>query len=305
MDIIGKVLIKYIRDRVIKYKLTADCLFYGPGGIGKTFAGAVPFALELDSTFEKNWQERFIFADQIEKYNAFLRTPDTETFGKAYIFDELGVAAYSEEHAKKEVRQRVKTGQMRRRKYAFRLSTLTDVDRLTSAVRHQHDFIFKGISKNTAHNYTTYQCWEVVQEERYNSYGEKFTVYSERPIRPPEEYWIGTPYENHSPNITKIDISLTKKSLLAKMEPVLNKWKEEYDARQAEENESLNKKKDIYEQVAQAIIDNWNSYALPTMRGGYELNTVKIADEFKLSRLETAKVTRLVSKKRLEAGFKK
>ena len=33
MDIIGKVLIKYIRDRVIKYKLTADCLFYGPGGI--------------------------------------------------------------------------------------------------------------------------------------------------------------------------------------------------------------------------------------------------------------------------------
>ena len=88
------------------------------------------------------------------------------------------------------------------------------------------------------------------------------------------------------------------------MEPVLNKWKEEYDARQAEENESLKKKKDIYEQVAQAIIDNWNSYALPTMRGGYELNKIKIADEFKLSRLETAKVIRLVSKIRLQAGFK-
>jgi hypothetical protein len=305
MDIIGKVLIQYIKDRVMVEKRTADCLFYGAGGMGKTFAGAVPFADELDPTFEKNWQERFIFGDQIDKYNAFLRTPDSETLGKAYIQDELGVAAYSEEHGKKEVRNRVKTGQMRRRKYAFRISTLTDIDRLTSAIRHQQDFIFKAIDKNTKYKFTTYQCWEVQQEERYNSYGEKFTIYSERPIVPPTEYWVGTQYEGHTPHITKIDVGLVRRSLEEKIEPILNQWKEDYDRRQAEENEKIKKNKDVYENIAREIINVWDSYALPTSQGGYELNRVKIADDFKLSRLETSHVVKRISNLRLAAGFKK
>lgn len=305
MDDLARAFINYIRDRVIKYKLTADCLFYGEGGVGKTFAGAVPLAMYLDPTFEKNWQDRFIFPGQTEKLNAFARAPESETFGKAYIFDEFGISAYSEEHAKKEVKMLVKMWELRRRKYAFRIATLTNIDLLTSAMRHQFKFIFEAKKKNVDKGYTTYEVFEVVPADAYNSYGERETRYKERHPEIPPEYLVGTKYEGKHPVIAYIDFSVVNKSLLQKMEPVLNEWKQKLEEKLTEEAYGSNKgSKDMYDQIAETILGDWSNYTIPTERG-YEFNKIKIMHDFVLSSSEINKVIKLVLQKRRDSGFKK
>lgn len=305
VDYIGRALFSYIKDRVLIEKMTSYCLFYGPGGMGKTFAGAVPIADYLDLTFEKNWQERFIFGDQREKYANFLDLEDKDTFGKAFIQDEIGIAAFSEDHGTKDVKRVVKTGELRRRKYAFVLGTLTDISKLTSGVRHQFDFIFQAIQKNVKHNYTTYRVSQVVQVEQRTSYGEPFTVYNEYPVQIPREYWKGTPYEGHAPKISKIDIGLVRKSLLDKIEPVLNQWKHEYDVKIAGELRNGTKKTpDIIENIANKISQSWDSYFVLTPRGKRHLDRQRLMNDFALSTRDVTHVLRKVQEMRLNQGFK-
>lgn len=299
------IYLKYFRDEVLVRKKTATFLFYGPGGEGKTMAGVVPLAADLDPTFSADIENRYMCGDQYHKLAAFYDKPLAETVGKAYIWDEAGLGAFSENHAMKVVKTLATLGQIARIKYAFILCTLTDIRLLTSVIRHQYRFTLRAVEKLFEEKKTKYKIRETVQSTWYNSYGEPQTVYNDRPIMLPPEYWRGTRYEDKNPVLDNFYIHLAKKELLSKIEPLEKSFKEDFNHRAAQElREGIRKKRsdDIYDSIAVAVSQKWDEYIVKLPRS-QRIDKAKISEQYAVGPHEIKKILQKVQQIRLQQGY--
>ena len=308
MGVIGKAFIKYVHDEVLERKKLGNFLIQGQGGLGKTLAGAVPLAKDLDPTFEKDVENRYFAGDQYDKIANFYDLPLNETMGKSYIFDEIGISAYSENHAKRVVKMLSTLGQIARISYAFVIATVTDAKLVTSNIRHQYRFNLEAFDKDLLHKKTRYKLHETHQFTTYNQKGEAETTYSEQKFKFPSEYpqyLKNTIYAGKSPVLGNISIKLAKEPLRTQVETLEKLWKQDYKHRQATEMRAIikgSKSLDVYMGIAKAVSENWNKYLI-IGKNTNKLDKQKMLNDFGVTSYELHKILDKVKAIRLSQGY--
>ena len=316
--------IRYLRDEVLLRNKSVSILIYGNPGYGKTMSGAIPLAMKLDPTFLKNVEERYIVGDQYDKLAHYYMLPNEYTRGKAFVWDEIGIGAFSESHSERIVKWLTKAGQISRIKYAFFIAVVPNPKMVTSNVRNQYEYLFEAIDKKvktkpeelqgnlTAEEVNKRMKGETVFRVRKNvmvvhhvKFGEPKITYFPQMIYLPPEYREGPLSQYSNVYIDKYTIRLPPYNKIKKVYQLEDAWKTSFNKRSAEEMMKvapIGNKDDVYAQIANKIIMNFDEYS----KGKYvkKLDREKIFAVFNLtSSSEFNKIRALVEKYRIQHGY--
>lgn len=300
-------LIQFWRDEVLLRRKSVSILIYGEAGLGKTMAGAVPLAMKLDPTFLKNVEERYIVGDQYEKLAHYYNLPNEYTRGKAFIWDEIGVGAYAENHSEKVVKWLARAGQISRIKYAFFIATTTSAKLVTSNVRNEFTYIMRAINKDAEHNKTIFKIWKNVQIVHQVGFGEQKIEYRLRLIRLPREYRQNTSSAEYAETtIRTYSLRLPPYEKIKKVYELEERWKNSFNKKSAEEmlkaTSSTSRSESIYSTIARKIVANYDEFSKGTRVK--KLDREKIFNSFNLTtNAEFNKIKAFVERERIAKGY--
>ena len=289
---IGKAFINFVRDEVIVRKKYASFLIWGKPGMGKTVS-AVKLCMMLDPTFIPDFENRYIIGDQYDKLFEFLKkaAQDKEKYyGKAYLWDEIGIGARSEEHAKKEQIRITNVYQMVRYTGTILVGTLTWAALLNKALKSHIRYIIEIQSKDTNNKINFGRLTEVEYAQKYVGGELKNDLREHYPIIP-EEYTKGTEDEGSSVELPHLDFRLPRKHILELIEKYENAWKTPYIERMQRETTGLNYRGDptFYEKIAQKIMDSPETFIIKKARTE-QLDKEKLMNVFGLTNKEIKQV---------------
>ena len=301
---LGKAFTEFVRDEVVERKGYASFLIWGKPGTGKTVS-AVKLCMQLDPTFLDDFENRYIIGDQYDKLFDFLKKAAADPkhyFGKAYLWDEIGIGAMSEEHAKKEQVRIAKVYQMVRFTGTILVGTLTWARLLSNPVKSHMRYIIEIQSKDTANNINFGDIHEVIYRKKKIG-GEIKNYLDEIWPEVPERYTIGTPFEGGSTAIDHIDFHLPRKSVLELLQKYELAWKIPYLQKMQQEEENERKKEDpnFYDEVTEKILEAPQNFIIKKSRTEH-IDREKLKNIFGLNNRDLRAVFEKLRLKALDSG---
>lgn len=296
------ILINYLRSENRKQELT-NMFAFGRSRSGKTLTLA-SFLNKLDPTFRENLEKRYIIGDQYEKAAAYYT--ENKMAGKAYFWDELGVAMFTEDHANRVVKSVVKLSQISGYKYSFFLGATTEPELIVSKVKNQFRFFFEVFKRNDAKKETIYQTREMTPMKHFKQYNSPERYYDERPIKIPGEFTEHTVFHGQQILLNKIRIHLPTQKFMREIKEVEERWKIQYSSRGADELKDMAKGKKTesdLDETAEKIFMDMDSYFYNTARTR-RLNAEKVMADFAVLPREVNTIFMLVRKKCQLKGYK-
>lgn len=301
---IAKAFVEFVKDEVIERKGYASFLIWGKPGSGKTVS-AVKLCMQLDPTFLDNFEDRYIIGDQYDKLFDFLKKAAADPehyFGKAYLWDEIGIGAMSEEHAKKEQVRIAKVYQMVRFTGTILVGTLTWTKLLSGAVKSHIRYIIELQSKDAANRINFGELKEVGYGKKSMGGEIKNYLYEKSPELP-EEYTVGTAFEGGSATIDHLDFHLPRQSVLDLLKKYELAWKIPYleKMQHEEEQERQRGDPDFYDKITEKVLESPDVFLIKKARTKH-IDREKLKNIFGLSNRDLRQVFEKLRLKALDTG---